>query len=48
MILVGVKKAATWPGALTMLSDYFQRQNSIWMRLKSMMVYPLIVMLSPF
>ena len=33
MILVGVK-SDDLPGALTMLADYFQRQNSIWMRLK--------------
>jgi type II secretory pathway component PulF len=31
-----------------MLADYFQRQNSIWTRLKSMMVYPLIVMFVAF
>lgn len=43
MILVGVK-SNDLPGALTMLADYFQRQNSIWTRLKGMMTYPLIVM----
>jgi len=47
MIMVGVK-SGDLPGALTMLADYFQRQNSIWMRLKSMMVYPLIVMFVAF
>jgi type IV pilus assembly protein PilC len=47
MILVGVK-SGDLPGALTMLADYFQRQSSIWMRLKSMMVYPLIVMFIAF
>jgi len=47
MILVGVK-SGDLPGALTMLADYFQRQNSVWMRLKSMMVYPLIVMFVAF
>ncbi len=47
MILVGVK-GNDLPGALTMLADYFQRQNSIWTRLKSMMVYPLIVMFMAF
>jgi type II secretory pathway component PulF len=31
-----------------MLADYFQRQNGIWARLKSMMVYPLIVMFVAF
>ena len=43
MILVGVK-SGDLPGALTMLADYFQRQNNVWTRLKSMMTYPLIVM----
>lgn len=47
MILVGVK-SGDLPGALTMLADYFQQQNNIWTRLKSMMVYPLIVMLVAF
>ena len=47
MILVGVK-SGDLPGALTMLADYFHRQNSIWTRLKSMMVYPLIVMFVAF
>jgi type II secretory pathway component PulF len=47
MILVGVK-SSDLPGALTMLADYFQRQSSIWTRLKSMMVYPLIVMFVAF
>jgi type IV pilus assembly protein PilC len=47
MILVGVK-SNDLPGALTMLADYFQRQNSVWTRLKSMMVYPLIVMFVAF
>jgi type IV pilus assembly protein PilC len=27
-----------------MLADYFQRQNQVWSRLKSMMTYPLIVL----
>ena len=47
MILVGVK-SGDLPGALTMLADYFQRQNDVWTRLKSMMVYPLIVMFAAF
>jgi type II secretory pathway component PulF len=47
MILVGVK-SGDLPGALTMLADYFQRQNNIWTRLKSMMTYPLIVMFVAF
>jgi type IV pilus assembly protein PilC len=47
MILVGVK-GNDLPGALTMLADYFQRQNNVWTRLKSMMTYPLIVMFVAF
>jgi len=47
MVLVGVK-SGDLPGALTMLADYFQRQNSVWTRLKSMMTYPLIVMFVAF
>ena len=47
MILVGVK-SGDLPGALTMLADYFQRQNTCWTRLKSLMVYPLIVLFAAF
>src|SRR5580698_730459 len=47
MVLIGVK-GGDLPGALTMLADYFQRQNNIWTRLKSMMTYPLIVMFVAF
>ena len=47
MILVGVK-SGDLPGALTMLADYFQRQSSIWTRLKGLMVYPIIVLLLAF
>jgi type IV pilus assembly protein PilC len=47
MILVGVK-SNDLPGALTMLADYFQRQNNLWMRLKGLMVYPLIVLCTAF
>lgn len=47
MILVGVK-SNDLPGALTMLADYFQRQNNLWARLKGLMVYPLIVLLTAF
>jgi type IV pilus assembly protein PilC len=47
MVMVGVK-SGDLSGALTMLADYFQRQNHVWTRLKSMMTYPLIVMLAAF
>ena len=47
MILVGVK-SGDLPGALTMLADYLQRQSSLWMRLKGLMVYPCIVLIAAF
>lgn len=47
MVLVGAK-GGDLPGALTMLADYFQNQNQVWTRLKSMMTYPLIVMFVAF
>ena len=47
MILVGVK-SGDLPGALTMLADYFQRQNNLLTRLKSLMVYPFIVLITAF
>lgn len=47
MVMVGVK-SGDLPGALTMLADYFQRQSNLWMRLKGLMVYPLIVLFVAF
>jgi type II secretory pathway component PulF len=47
MILVGVK-SGDLPGALTMLADYFQRQSNLWVRLKGLMVYPLIILSCAF
>src|SRR5215472_13918839 len=31
------------PGVLTMLADHYHRANTVWTRLKGLMVYPLIV-----
>jgi general secretion pathway protein F len=47
MILVGVK-GGDLPGALTMLADYFQRQSNLWMRIKGLTVYPMIVLVMAF
>ena len=47
MVMVGVK-SGDLPGALTMLADYFQRQSNLQMRLKGLMVYPLIVLFAAF
>jgi type II secretory pathway component PulF len=32
------------PGVLTLLADHYQRVNGAWMRLKGLMVYPLLVL----
>jgi type II secretory pathway component PulF len=47
MVLVGTK-SGDLPGALTMLADYFQRQSNTWSRLKTLLVYPFIVILASF
>ena len=47
MMVVGVK-SGDLPGALTMLADYFQRQSGLRMRLKGLMVYPIIVLTVAF
>jgi len=47
MTRVGVK-SGDLPGALTLLADYYQRQNNLWTRLKGLMVYPLIVLFATF
>jgi len=47
MMQVGVK-SGDLPGALTLLADYYQRQNNLWARLKGLMVYPLIVLFAAF
>jgi type II secretory pathway component PulF len=33
------------PGVLTLLADHYHRANALWIRLKGLMVYPLIVIL---
>ncbi len=33
------------PGVLTLLADYYQRANALWVRLKGLVVYPLIVVI---
>lgn len=33
------------PGILTLLADHYQRANSLWSRLKGLMVYPVLVIL---
>lgn len=47
MIVVGTK-SGDLPAALTMLADYFQRQSNTWSRLKSLLVYPVIVIAVSF
>jgi type IV pilus assembly protein PilC len=47
LVVVGVK-AGNLPETLTTLADYFHRQNTLWIRLKGLMVYPMIVLLMAF
>ncbi|HLP76608.1 MAG TPA: type II secretion system F family protein, partial [Candidatus Paceibacterota bacterium] len=47
LVLIGVK-SDDLPGTLTMLADYYHRQNNLWTRLKGLMVYPLIVLFVVF
>jgi len=44
MVTVGAR-SNDLPGMLTLLADYYQRTNSIWNRLKGLMVYPFLVLL---
>jgi type II secretory pathway component PulF len=47
LVLIGVR-SDNLPGTLMMLADYYQQQNSLWVRLKGLMVYPLIVLFVVF
>ncbi|HEX4342168.1 MAG TPA: type II secretion system F family protein, partial [Verrucomicrobiae bacterium] len=47
MLLVGVK-SNDLPAILILLGDYYQKRYSIWTRLKGLMVYPAIVLVSAF
>ena len=44
MIEIGAR-SNDLPGMLIMLADHYHRANSVWTRLKGLMVYPLIVIL---
>jgi type II secretory pathway component PulF len=43
MVQVG-KKTNDFPGILTLLADYYQRMNAIWIKLRGIMLYPLILL----
>lgn len=42
MVAIGVR-GNDLPGVLTLLADHYQRANTLWTRLKGLMVYPFIV-----
>jgi type II secretory pathway component PulF len=44
MVAVGAR-SNDLPGMLTLLADYYQRTNTVWNRLKGLMVYPFLVLL---
>ncbi len=43
MLVVGVK-SGDLPGVLVMVADYYSRMDTLWTRLRGLMVYPLIVL----
>ena len=47
-LLVIGSKSNDLPAALTLLADYFQRQHTLWTRLKGLMVYPVLVLIAAF
>ncbi len=47
MLIIGAQ-SNNLPGVLTMLADYYRRVDSIWTRLKGLMVYPLLVLIAAF
>ena len=47
MLQVGVQ-AGDLPGVLVMLADYYQRADTLWTRLKGLMLYPLLVLIAAF
>lgn len=47
MVRVGVE-SNDLPGVLLLLADYYQRVDSVWTRLKGLMVYPLIMLCLAF
>jgi general secretion pathway protein F len=47
MVRVGIK-SNDLPAILTLLADYYQRANVLWTRLKTLMIYPLIVLVFCF
>jgi type II secretory pathway component PulF len=47
MVRVGVA-SQDLAGVLTLLADYYQRLGTVWVRLKGLMVYPLIVLAAAF
>jgi type II secretory pathway component PulF len=47
MVQIGVK-SNDLPAMLMMLADYYQRADSTWTRLKGLLVYPLIILITAF
>ncbi|EEF57058.1 type II secretion system F family protein [Pedosphaera parvula] len=47
MLMVGVN-GNDLLGVLLLVADYYQRANTIWTRLKGLLVYPLIVLIAAF
>jgi type II secretory pathway component PulF len=44
-MLIAGAAAQDLPGILTLLADYYHRSHATWMRLKGLMIYPIIVII---
>lgn len=47
-LLVAGAQGNDLPGTLTLAADYYQRQHTLWTRLKGLMVYPVLLLIASF
>jgi type II secretory pathway component PulF len=47
-LLIAGAKGNDLPGTLVLVADYYQRQHTLWTRLKGLLVYPLLLLAASF
>lgn len=47
LLAVGAR-GSDLPGALTLLADFYQRQHTLWVRLRGLLVYPVLILGAAF
>jgi len=47
-LLIAGSNGNDLPGTLTLVADYYQRQHTLWTRLKGLMVYPVLLLIASF